>query len=93
MNDHTLAILNQLPAEEKAFYEKDPAAGWLAQMGARLSTMTIPDGVAFLRAEASGLKSLPQPAPGARPNQPLTQSPREPHEPSPPTAIAQPTRR
>lgn len=48
---HIRAILFQLSPDERAVYEREPGASWVAGMAQRLSTMTVADGATWLRGE------------------------------------------
>lgn len=52
------AVLDQLPAYERVFFEQDPALSWLAGVIDSFGHMTAEDAAKAVSAEIPGLRSL-----------------------------------
>lgn len=62
MNAHHIrAVIEQLSADERAFFEREPAKAWLAQMGDRLAAMSVPEAAELVRAQIPALSEPAKP--------------------------------
>jgi hypothetical protein len=58
---HLQAVIEQLSADERAFFDREPAKAWLAQMSGRLAGMSVSEAAELVRAEIPAL-GTPKPA-------------------------------
>lgn len=65
---HLQAVIEQLSADERAFFDREPAKAWLSQTADRLAAMPVAEAADLVRAQIPALSARPvrtprQPAP------------------------------